>query len=133
MTRTFKTLLRKTAGVALVGLGAIGMIVPGIQGIVTFSAGLTRGIRAERPTDFNQDVRPILINRCFKCHGPDDQTRESGLRLDTRNGAVSEADSGLAAIYNRSCGYSVARVSGPVGQARSGSRSMMSAGGSARW
>jgi len=33
-------LLRKSAGAALVGVGAIGMIVPGIQGIVTLSAGL---------------------------------------------------------------------------------------------
>ncbi len=40
MTDTFKKLLRKSAGVSLVGIGAIGMIVPGIQGIVTLSAGL---------------------------------------------------------------------------------------------
>lgn len=40
MTSTFKMLLKKTAGVALVGVGAVGMIVPGIQGIVTLSAGL---------------------------------------------------------------------------------------------
>ena len=40
MTPTFKTLLKKSAGAALVGVGAIGMILPGIQGVVTLSAGL---------------------------------------------------------------------------------------------
>jgi hypothetical protein len=40
MTDSIKKLLKKTAGAALVGIGAIGMIVPGIQGIVTLSAGL---------------------------------------------------------------------------------------------
>ena len=38
---------------------------------------------------YNRDVRPILANYCFACHGPDAKHREGDLRLDTRAGAVA--------------------------------------------
>jgi hypothetical protein len=53
--------------------------------------------RAEGP-DFNREVRPILSNYCFKCHGPDDKTRKAKLRFDVRESALREAESGAKVI-----------------------------------
>ena len=44
--------------------------------------------------DFNRDVRQILSNHCWNCHGPDQNSREAGLRLDLRNPALAETESG---------------------------------------
>lgn len=52
---------------------------------------------AEGP-DFLREVRPVLSTYCFKCHGPDDKTREGGLRLDVREEALKPGDSGKAAL-----------------------------------
>ena len=47
---------------------------------------------------FNRDIRAILSDKCFHCHGPDKAHRKSGLRLDVREDALKPAKSGDTAI-----------------------------------
>ena len=51
---------------------------------------------ATKPVSYSREVKPILARRCFACHGPD--SGEGGLRLDSREHALAELDSGLLAI-----------------------------------
>ncbi|MEX2285618.1 MAG: PSD1 and planctomycete cytochrome C domain-containing protein [Planctomycetaceae bacterium] len=46
--------------------------------------------------DFTRDVRPILADKCFKCHGPDADARETDLRLDNRANATRDRDGHVA-------------------------------------
>ncbi|MEW4565761.1 DUF1553 domain-containing protein [Bremerella sp. JC770] len=53
--------------------------------LVSISASLT--IAAEEKVDFATQIRPILSDRCFHCHGPDGQSRAADLRLDEQEAA----------------------------------------------
>ncbi len=49
------------------------------------------GLTTVRSVSFNRDIRPLLSDRCFLCHGPDDQSRQAELRLDIRDAAIDSA------------------------------------------
>src|SRR5437016_435068 len=67
--------------IAVLGIGAIAM------------SGATERKTAQSTIDFNRDIRPLLSDRCFKCHGPDQASRKAKLRLDRPEDAYAERKS----------------------------------------
>ena len=57
---------------------------------------VTSVCQADKPVDFNFDIKPILSDRCYICHGPDESGREGDLRLDVKSAAFAESNSGNA-------------------------------------
>lgn len=68
------------------------LAVPGLLAVQT------RGFSEDHKVEFNRDIRPILSNNCYLCHGPDPKHREGGLRLDQRDGAIAKLESGHVGI-----------------------------------
>lgn len=62
------------------------------------AGALTLGASAGEKVAFNRDVRPILSDNCFACHGPDSGQRKGKLRLDQRHAALTGGESGPALV-----------------------------------
>jgi mono/diheme cytochrome c family protein len=70
--------------------------VPGLLFPVLTAAPLAEAGAGD--VDFQRDVRPILSDNCFQCHGPDEGARQAGLRLDIKAGAFSRRDKGFPVV-----------------------------------
>ena len=68
------------------------------------SAPVVAGVPAQ--VDFNFHVRPILSDKCFACHGPDDRARKGGLSLHTMEGAFATLATGRRAVVPGNAGKS---------------------------
>ncbi|MCH2103883.1 MAG: PSD1 and planctomycete cytochrome C domain-containing protein [Planctomycetes bacterium] len=66
--------------------------------LLIFAALVNEGPSEPREVDFAREVRPILSDKCFTCHGPDLAARKAELRLDTRAGALKGGRSGFPAV-----------------------------------
>ncbi|HEY3897721.1 MAG TPA: DUF1553 domain-containing protein [Chthoniobacter sp.] len=58
---------------------------------------LPRAMAAEK-VDFNYDIRPLISSKCYHCHGPDEKARKAKLRLDMRDDAIKEHESGQTIV-----------------------------------
>jgi len=72
--------------------------VIGCLGWLTPVAGDLALVRAGEPQNFSRDILPLLADRCFACHGPDESHRQADLRLDSREAATARRDAGAAII-----------------------------------
>ena len=72
---------------ACLGLATAGVSLP--QSLAVLAAPA----RQAPPISFNRDIRPILADNCFACHGPDDKHRMANLRLDTEDGLFANRGS----------------------------------------
>ncbi len=87
---------RECMSLNLLRMGGIGKIVPAMLGcllaVTAFSKPAAGGI------EYNRDVRPLLSENCFSCHGTDSASRKAGLRLDHFETATNKLDDGAVAI-----------------------------------
>ncbi len=90
MSRGCFSMKRKSAACAV-------MLVLSVAGMGRVQSAEPAG-KSATALDFNRDIRPILSDHCYACHGPDEGKRKAGLRLDVRDDAFRVLKSGRRAL-----------------------------------
>src|SRR6266545_4581407 len=80
---------------------ALWLVLVALGGALPFRAGADgppKEKQAAAAIDFSRQIRPILSDNCFRCHGPDEKERKAKLRLDIKEGALKELRGGGFAV-----------------------------------
>ena len=80
---------------------SISMPVCRMKPVLIVLVVLAASATGEETIVFNRDIRPILSDRCFQCHGPDAKQREADLRLDSAEGARADLGGYAAIVSNK--------------------------------
>lgn len=75
-------------------------VLPLFAVLSLIAGGTATPATAAEPVQFNRDIRPILSNHCFNCHGPDAGTREADLRLDIQSGVLGDGQDAAGVVVS---------------------------------
>jgi len=89
-------LLMVTSMISLARIGT-GFLFCGFVGLQALQAAAVEN-RVHQAVEFNRDIRPILSDTCFTCHGPDEANRKTKLRFDTEAGAFADLEGHRAIV-----------------------------------